>query len=193
MKKINEIQNLSLMELYDTIFAMGGAMNAMHKNFNSIKDTNPSFFNKSQMEDISNPDQMQKKNLKNSGILDPYNNIVPKFKSIVVDNHQVVIGTNAEQNEILSLKYTEPNDIWMHASKIPGAHVVIKTGGKTSINKLTLIKVAQLAAYNSKGKNMDIVPVVYCLGKNLYKRPGTPAGTIEVWKRNIVNVKPQNI
>lgn len=38
----------------------------------------------------------------------------------------VLVGRNNRQNDELSTKVAAPNDVWMHARLVPGAHVVLR-------------------------------------------------------------------
>jgi len=98
-------------------------------------------------------------------------------KREIVDGFTVYIGRNAEMNDILTTEFTEPNDIWMHASGVPGSHVVIKVEDERP-SKGTIREVAKLAAKNSKGKGK--VDVVYTDGKNVTKNSKHKVGQVSV-------------
>ena len=42
------------------------------------------------------------------------------------EGYTILIGRNAEMNDILTTEIAEKDDIWLHASQVPGSHVVIK-------------------------------------------------------------------
>jgi len=43
---------------------------------------------------------------------------------------RISVGRNNLQNDKLTLKTALKNDVWFHAQKTPGAHVIIECGGK---------------------------------------------------------------
>lgn len=51
-------------------------------------------------------------------------------RRLVIDGFTVYVGRNARQNEEVTFQLAAPNDLWLHARAQPGAHVVIKSGGR---------------------------------------------------------------
>ncbi|MDF9408029.1 NFACT family protein [Pelotomaculum isophthalicicum JI] len=91
------------------------------------------------------------------------------------DGFQLFAGKNNKQNDLLTLKLAQENDLWLHAKDIPGAHVIIRTEGK-EVPQATLAEAASLAAYFSKARESKSVPVDYTKIKHVSKpnnaRPG---------------------
>lgn len=87
-------------------------------------------------------------------------------KVLDVDGYTVYIGRSAAMNDILTTKIARPNDIWLHASGVPGSHVVIRVED-TVPHKETIKAVAKLCAQNSKGKGK--IDVVYTEAKYVKK------------------------
>ena len=108
-------------------------------------------------------------------------------KKEIVDGFTIYIGKNAEMNDILTTELTEPNDIWLHASGVPGSHVVIKVEDKIP-SKGTIKEVAKIAAKNSKGKGK--IEVIYTEGKNVTKNSKHNIGQVSVdhSKSNFIKV-----
>jgi len=104
-----------------------------------------------------------------------------------VDGFTVYIGRNAEMNDILTTEIADPNDIWMHASGVPGSHVVIKVEDEKP-SKGTIREAAKLAAKNSRGKGK--IDVVYTEAKNVKKSSKHKTGEVSVDydKSNFVKV-----
>jgi len=88
----------------------------------------------------------------------------------------IYVGRNNRQNDELVKKSTE-HDIWLHVQGMPGAHVVIKTNGK-SVDEDVLFYAARLAAYFSKGKYSTKVPVDYTYIKYVKKPRGFKPGLV---------------
>ena len=67
-----------------------------------------------------------------------------RFES--TDGFPIYVGRNNRQNEELTFKLARKDDIWLHAQKVHGSHVIIACGGKTPPDN-TVTQAAQLAAY----------------------------------------------
>ncbi|KOA20963.1 hypothetical protein CLHOM_05510 [Clostridium homopropionicum DSM 5847] len=105
------------------------------------------------------------------------------------DGFDIYVGKNNIQNDYLSLKFANKNDIWLHTKNIPGSHVVIKANGK--IPSKTLEEAANLAAYYSKSKNSSNVPVDYTEIKNLKKPNGAKPGMVIYYTNQTIYITPQ--
>ena len=73
------------------------------------------------------------------------------------------MGRNNRQNDESTFKLARKDDIWLHASKVHGSHVIISCGCTTPPDD-TITQAAQLAAYYSEhkgGQNLavDVTPV----------------------------------
>ena len=84
-----------------------------------------------------------------------------RFES--TDGYPIYVGRNNRQNEELTFKLARKDDIWCHASKVHGSHVIISCGGTTPPDD-TITQAAQLAAYYAEtggGQNIpvDVTPV----------------------------------
>ena len=98
-------------------------------------------------------------------------------KREIVDGFEVYVGRNAEMNDILTTEIAKPNDIWMHASNVPGSHVLIRIENEYP-SKEVIKKVAKIAAINSKGEGK--VKVVYTEAKNVKKKDTHKIGQVQV-------------
>ncbi|OPX86780.1 MAG: hypothetical protein A4E53_02812 [Pelotomaculum sp. PtaB.Bin104] len=93
------------------------------------------------------------------------------------DGMQIFVGKNNKQNDYLTLKLAQDNDLWLHTKDIHGAHVIVRTEGK-EISTTTLAEAARLAAFFSKGRNSTSVPVDYTLKKHVSKPNGARPGMV---------------
>ncbi len=93
------------------------------------------------------------------------------------DGYTILVGRNNHQNDQLSMKFAEKSDIWLHTQAITGSHVIIVTDGETPPDK-TIEEAAIIAAYNSKGRGSNLVPVDYCLAKFVKKPSGAKPGKV---------------
>lgn len=98
------------------------------------------------------------------------------------DTSKVYYGKNNLQNEYITFKVADKNDVWMHVKGFPGSHVVIKSGGYPSDE--LLVFAAKIAAKNSKAKDSNKVDVDFTTRKNVKKHPSGKTGLV-----NYVNFK----
>ena len=84
-----------------------------------------------------------------------------RFES--TDGYPIYVGRNNRQNDELTFKSARKDDIWLHAQKVHGSHVIIACAGVTPPDD-TITQAAQLAAYYAEttgGQNIpvDVTPV----------------------------------
>lgn len=114
---------------------------------------------------------------------------LPPMEYKTDDGYTVLVGRNNCQNDQLTLKFAEKSDIWLHTQTITGSHVIIVTDGEMPPDR-TVEQAAVIAAYNSKGRNSDLVPVDYCLAKFVKKPSGAKPGKVIFTNYKTAFVKP---
>ena len=92
------------------------------------------------------------------------------------DGADIYIGKNNKQNDELTLRFASANDIWLHTKNIPGSHVIIKCQNGPS--DAALNQAAQLAAYYSRARGGENVPVDYTMKKYVKKPNGAKPGMV---------------
>lgn len=102
---------------------------------------------------------------------------------------EIYVGKNNAQNDRLTLKLAGKRDLWLHAQKIHGSHVVIVSGGR-EVDEETLQMAASLAAYYSQGRSAGRVPVDYTAVKNVRKPSGAKPGMVIYTQYATVFAKP---
>ncbi|QIB26267.1 Rqc2 family fibronectin-binding protein [Caloranaerobacter azorensis] len=112
------------------------------------------------------------------------------YHFISSDGYDIYVGKNNKQNDYLTLKFAEKNDIWLHTKDIPGSHVIIKSNGK-NVPEKTILEAALLAAYYSKGKMSSNVPVDYTERKYVKKPKGSKPGMVIYVNNNTLYVTPK--
>lgn len=108
------------------------------------------------------------------------------------DGFKVLIGRNNTQNDRLSFKKANKNDIWFHTQKIPGSHVILVTDGREP-TEAAMEFAAACAATFSSAKNAPSVPVDYTEVKNLKKPPGARPGFVIYHVYNTMMIKPLDL
>ena len=98
-----------------------------------------------------------------------------EFKSS--DGYTILVGRNNIQNDKLSMKLSNNNDMWLHTQKVPGSHVIIKNiDGKVS--DLSIEEASSIAAYYSKARESSLVEVDYTNVRHLKKPVGAKPGKV---------------
>ncbi len=90
---------------------------------------------------------------------------------------QILVGGSARGNERATFDLGTGGDLWLHARGIPGAHVIVKLGGREPSRQI-LLEAARVAAIHSQGKGSAKVPVDYTLQRNVKKVKGGPPGLV---------------
>lgn len=99
------------------------------------------------------------------------------FHYVSGDGFDIYVGKNNLQNDELTFKFADGGDWWFHAKKIPGSHVVLKSGGK-EVPDRTFEEAASLAAYYSKAGKQDKVEIDYVEKKHVKKPAGGKPGFV---------------
>lgn len=89
----------------------------------------------------------------------------------------IMVGKNNKQNDYLTLRLADNEDLWFHTKNIPGSHVVLKCAGKKVLDE-EILEAATLAAYYSKAKMSANVPVDYTIKKHVKKTSGAKPGMV---------------
>ena len=103
------------------------------------------------------------------------------LESTIIDGFTIYIGKNNIQNDYISLKFANPNDIWFHTQKIHGSHILLKNPENLEIDEIpenVLFNCAKLAKENSKASESLNVCVDYCLAKFVKKASGARPGMV---------------
>ena len=105
------------------------------------------------------------------------------------DGFVIWVGRNSRQNEKVSFKLANAQDIWLHARAVPGAHVVIRNDGRR-ISEDLIAEAAAVAAWYSKRRNDATVPVDYTRAKYVKAIKGAGPGMATYRNEKSIAVKP---
>lgn len=111
------------------------------------------------------------------------------FHYLSSDGIDIYVGKNNIQNEELTFKFASGNDWWFHAKNMPGSHVIVKNPGR-ELPDNTYEEAAALAAYYSKGRDMEKVEIDYVEKKAVKKVPGAPLGFVIYNSNYSMNIAP---
>lgn len=98
------------------------------------------------------------------------------------DGFDLYVGKNNYQNDELTFHFATGNDWWFHAKGMPGSHVILKTKGEELPDRV-FEEAAALAAYYSRGRNMNKVEIDY-MQKKQVKKPGGAAPGFVIYYTN---------
>lgn len=97
-----------------------------------------------------------------------------KFKSSM--NETIYVGKNNTQNDYITLKVANKDDIFLHIQTVPGSHVILKK--ENEISEQSLYEAAYLAGYYSSMRGQGTLSIDYTEKKNVYKAKGAKPGMV---------------
>lgn len=106
------------------------------------------------------------------------------------DGFIVMAGRNNKENDALTMKKASKNDMWFHTKDIPGSHTILFTEGKPASDN-SIFEAAAIAAYHSKGRESENVPVDYTLVRHVKKPNGARPGMVIFTDNRTVYVTPK--
>ena len=110
------------------------------------------------------------------------------------DGFTILVGQSGRDNDRLTFKIAAPDDVWLHASGVPGAHVVIRAAERgEGPPPSTLQEAAALAAWFSDARGSATVDVQWTKRKNVRRARGAPPGTVLVKRFEVLRVRPRPI
>lgn len=102
---------------------------------------------------------------------------LPPLRFESTDGFPIYVGRNNRQNDELTFKLARKDDIWCHASKVHGSHVIIACGG-AAVPDDTVTQAAQLAAYYAETGGGQNIPVDVTRVKQVKKIPSGKPGMV---------------
>jgi predicted ribosome quality control (RQC) complex YloA/Tae2 family protein len=107
------------------------------------------------------------------------------------DGYEILVGRAARDNDNLTFRVAQPNDLWMHTGDYPGSHVVVRNPTRKEIPQRTLIEAAQLAGKFSQASADAKVVVHYTERKFLSKPKGAAPGLVRLSRFRSITVEPK--
>ena len=112
-----------------------------------------------------------------------------KIQEYDIQGYKVYVGKNNSQNDYLTFSIAARDDLWFHAQKIHGSHVILKTMGHDEVPEEAIFEAAKLAKENSKGADSTVVPVDYCKAKFVKRAPSRKLGMVNYTNFSTILVK----
>ncbi|PKR78564.1 hypothetical protein CEY16_02065 [Halalkalibacillus sediminis] len=107
---------------------------------------------------------------------------------VSTDGTEIFVGRNNKQNEYVTNRMANKNDVWLHAKDLPGSHVIIRS---SEPSEETILEAALIAAFYSKAKLSSTVPVDYTFVKHVKKPNGAKPGYVTYDNQQTVFVTPE--
>jgi len=114
---------------------------------------------------------------------------VRRYRS--TDGYEILVGRAARDNDNLTFKIAQPNDLWLHAGDYPGSHVVIRNPTRKEIPHRTIVEAAQLAGKFSQASEDSKVVIHYTPRKFLAKPKGAAPGLVRLSRFKSITVEPK--
>jgi predicted ribosome quality control (RQC) complex YloA/Tae2 family protein len=105
------------------------------------------------------------------------------------DGYDIYVGRSAAQNIEVTFRIGRPDDLWLHVRVIPGAHVIVRSGGH-EVPATTLREAAGLAAYFSRARAESTVEVDISRRKLVRKAAVGPPGLVTYRAERTLKVPP---
>lgn len=104
---------------------------------------------------------------------------------------EVRVGRGSRSNDELTLHHSSPEDVWLHARDVAGAHVVLRWGRREGNPPARdLAEAAVLAALHSRARTSGTVPVDWTRRKYVRKPRKAPPGRVTLERAQTIFVEP---
>jgi predicted ribosome quality control (RQC) complex YloA/Tae2 family protein len=107
------------------------------------------------------------------------------------DGWTILVGRTGRDNDRLTFKIAAPDDFWLHAAGVPGAHVLIRNPErKPTVPERTLAEAARTAAWFSDARAAGAVEVQWTRRKNVRRVKGGAPGRVTLKRFQSIRVRP---
>lgn len=108
------------------------------------------------------------------------------------EGYTIYAGRNAKENDYVTIRVANGNDIWMHTRNMPGAHVVMRKGSEMRPDKKAILEAARLCAYLSNVPDGEVIEVTWTRAKHVSKPKHAKPGLVYVAQGKTVAVRVDN-
>ena len=102
---------------------------------------------------------------------------------------RILVGRGAADNDRLTLRIARPEDLWLHARGVTGAHVVVPLAKGKACPPEVLVDAATLAAHFSDLRGEPIVDVIHTPRRFVRKRKGSAIGAVTLEREKVIAVR----
>ena len=114
---------------------------------------------------------------------------LPPMRFESTDGYPIYVGRNNRQNDKLTFRLARKDDLWLHAQKVHGSHVIISCGGTTPPDD-TITQAAQLAAHYAESRGGQNLPVDVTPVKQVKKPANGKPGMVIYHTYRTIYVNP---
>ncbi|CAN5851534.1 NFACT RNA binding domain-containing protein [soil metagenome] len=104
---------------------------------------------------------------------------------------EVRVGRGSRSNDELTFRHSSPNDVWLHARDVAGAHVILRwPHADSNPSAIDIAEAAVLAALHSRARSSGTVPVDWTRRKYVRKPRKAGPGLVLPERVRTVFVEP---
>jgi predicted ribosome quality control (RQC) complex YloA/Tae2 family protein len=108
------------------------------------------------------------------------------------DGWTILVGRTGADNDRLTFKIAAPDDIWLHAAGVHGAHVIIRNPDRrVAAPAATIAEAARLALWFSDARSEAAADVHWTRRKNVRRARGGTSGMVVLKRFETIRVRPQ--
>jgi hypothetical protein len=102
----------------------------------------------------------------------------------------ILVGRGPRSNDELTYEIATPDDVWLHARDVTGAHVVLRWSQQGAPPARDLHEAAALAAWHSRARGSVVVPVDWTRRRHVRRARGGSPGVALVERAKTVMARP---
>ncbi len=108
---------------------------------------------------------------------------------------RILVGRAGRDNDALTFGVAHPDDLWLHARGLPGAHVLIPLRRGAEVPEETLVDAAHLALHHARGAGADRGEVSYTRAKFVRRVKGGAPGAVTYSREKtfLVRLEPERL
>ena len=103
---------------------------------------------------------------------------------------QILAGRSNQENDRVTFKVAGAGDLWFHARGVPGAHVILRTGGRAPAQE-EIAAAAAAAAYFSAARAASHVAVDFTERRHVKKPRGSRPGVVTYERASTMQTVPR--
>lgn len=104
---------------------------------------------------------------------------LPYHRFVSSGGLEIRVGRSSKENDRLTFRHSAPDDVWLHAQGVPGAHVVLRWSRRDqNPPERDLREAAVIAALHSDSRHSGVVAVDWTRRKHVRKPRKAPPGSV---------------
>ena len=104
---------------------------------------------------------------------------LPYHRFVSSGGLEIRVGRSSKENDRLTFQHSAPDDVWLHAQGVPGAHVVLRWSRRDQTPpERDLLEAAVIAALHSDSRHSGVVAVDWTRRKHVRKPRKAPPGSV---------------